>query len=247
MTRASIETKRRAKARRFVWQMGSDKKLLQNVSGSETLQLKAAGGYEMGSLFLSRLTKEDRKKLEQQLWAQQGGKCFISEEPIDLALQDVDVDHIIPTRDNGKDDPSNFALTLAHYNRSKQAADLRVARVLARFEKIRHFAVSDDRGANLNDVLKEFGGATSDLRIKIDGDTVTYIASGKSGEKQIAVPFYQDKLSGFRYFFAMLPLEMIHHDERINPRPSVMRRCCPASNSVSSGGCRQPRNFPDDQ
>jgi hypothetical protein len=90
----------------------------------------------MGSLFLSRLTKEDRKKLEQQLWSQQGGKCFISEELVDLALQDVDIDHIIPTRDNGKDDLSNFALTLAHYNRSKQASTIS-HRSLAPMETLR--------------------------------------------------------------------------------------------------------------
>jgi CRISPR/Cas system Type II protein with McrA/HNH and RuvC-like nuclease domain len=80
----------------------------------------------MSSLYLSRLSKDDRKQLEQQLWSQQSGKCFISEEPIDLALEEVDIDHVIPTRDNGKDDPSNFALTLSHCNRSKLAADLRM-------------------------------------------------------------------------------------------------------------------------
>jgi hypothetical protein len=62
----------------------------------------------MSSLYLSRLSKDDRKQLEQQLWSQQSGKCFISEEPIDLALEEVDIDHVIPMRDNGKDDPSNF-------------------------------------------------------------------------------------------------------------------------------------------
>lgn len=85
----------------------------------------------MSSLYLSRLAKDARAKLEGQLWEQQGGKCFISERSIDLKLDEVDVDPIIPTRDNGKDDPSNFAITLAHFNRSKQAADLRVARVKA--------------------------------------------------------------------------------------------------------------------
>ena len=96
----------------------------------------------MDSLYLSRLGKEDRKKLESQLWEQQGGRCFISERPIDLTLDEIDIDHIIPTRDNGKDDLSNFALTLAHFNRSKQAADLRVARVLARFERIKDAAAA---------------------------------------------------------------------------------------------------------
>src|SRR6516165_2404666 len=102
----------------------------------------------MSSLFLSRLSHQDRQALAKRLWAQQNGKCFISEKPIDLDLDEFEIDHIIPTRDNGKDDPSNFALTLASYNRSKQAADLRIARVLARFDSIKDSAESDDRGAN---------------------------------------------------------------------------------------------------
>jgi hypothetical protein len=135
----------------------------------------------MGSLYLNGLNKEAKTALQQQLWDSQSGKCFISGKPIDLALDEVDVDHIIPTRDNGPDNPSNFALTLAHYNRSKQAADLRVARVLARFDSIQVGADSDDRGANLNDVLKSYGGAKEPLRAKIDGDVVTYVTG--AGEK----------------------------------------------------------------
>ncbi|WP_245582033.1 HNH endonuclease [Rhizobium ruizarguesonis] len=133
-----------------------------------------------------------------------------------LDLDELDVDHIIPTRDNGKDDPTNFALTLARYNRSKQAADLRVARVLARFDQIRATADSDDRGANLNDVLKANGGATGSLRGRIEGDQITYIIDG--GDK-VTVPVHTDKLSGMRYFFSVLPITAVHHDEKINPRP----------------------------
>jgi len=43
----------------------------------------------MSSLFLSRLPKEERKKLENQLWSRQNHNCFISEEPIDLTLDEV--------------------------------------------------------------------------------------------------------------------------------------------------------------
>lgn len=173
----------------------------------------------MSSQYSNSLTKDQRKALEHQLWVQQSGKCFISEKPIDLSLDEVDIDHIIPTRDNGKDDVTNFALTLAHYNRSKQAADLRVARVLARFEEIKATADSDDRGANLNDVLRAYGGATGKLRIKIDGAFVTYLAHGTNSEDKITTPLHTDKLSGMQYFFGLLPIEPIYHDERINPRP----------------------------
>jgi len=173
----------------------------------------------VGSLYLSRLSSIQHQALETQLWSQQNGKCFISEESIDLKLDKVDVDHIIPTRDNGKDDPSNFALTLEHYNRSKQAADLRIARILARFERIKEGADSDDRGANLNDVLKAYGGAQADLRVKLDESIVTYVAIGNGHEEKITAPLYRDKLSGMQHFFAELPIEVLHHDERINPRP----------------------------
>src|ERR1700733_2652131 len=173
----------------------------------------------MSSFYLGQLTKETRTALEEQLWSQQSGKCFISGKPIYLKLDEIDIDHIIPTRDNGKDDPSNFALTLASFNRSKQAADLRVARVLARFDQIKAVADSDDRGANLNDVLKAYGGAQSDLRIKLENKQVTYVAPGKEGDEKQTVLLCEDTLSGMRYFFAVLPIEVLHHDERINPRP----------------------------
>ena len=138
---------------------------------------------------------------------------------MDLKLDELDIVHIIPTRDNGHDDPSNFALTLLHYNRSKQAADLRVARVLARFEEIRETADSDDRGPNFNDVLKAYGGASATLRTKIDELTITYITCGTNGgENKISVPLHTDKLSGMRYFFGVIPIEKVCHDERINPR-----------------------------
>ncbi len=170
----------------------------------------------MGSLYLHGLSKDERALLQKKLWESQGGNCFISGKPIDLALDEVDIDHIIPTRDNGQDNPSNFALALSHYNRAKQAADLRVARVLARFEAIKADANSDDRCANLNDVLKAYGGAKEALRAKIEGDMVTYVIGGTD---KVTVPLYVDKLSGMRYFFAAVPIQVIFHDERINPRP----------------------------
>lgn len=91
----------------------------------------------MASAYLGALSKDDRAVLTRQLWEQQGGRCFISDEPIDLALHEVDIDHLIPLKNEGPDDPSNFALTHLSYNRSKQASDLRVARVLARLDRIR--------------------------------------------------------------------------------------------------------------
>src|SRR5260370_41276062 len=43
--------------------------------------------------------------------------------------------------------------------------------------------------------------------------------TNKGEDEKVTLPLYEDKLSGMRHFFALLPIEMLHHDERINPRP----------------------------
>jgi len=103
----------------------------------------------MGSLYLHALSPEARKDLEKTLLSTQNGKCFICERSIDPALHagQIDIDHVEPIKVGGKDDPSNFAITHSSCNRTKQTSDLRVARVLARFDTIR------DEVASQNGVL----------------------------------------------------------------------------------------------
>jgi len=174
----------------------------------------------MGSLYLSSLSSEQRDSLEKTLYATQKGMCFICEMPIDLALHDgaLAVDHVEPLKAGGKDDPSNFALTHQSCNCSKQASDLRVARVLARFGRIRDEVKAENRGPNLTDVLSHYGGAQYDLPLKVE-DGVASFSWPDIGHNTIQhVPLYTDDLSGLQYCFAKIPIEYLFHDDRINPR-----------------------------
>jgi len=174
----------------------------------------------MGSLYLSRLSHEDREVLKKKLLESQRGKCFICEEIIDLNLQIVQIDHVVPTKMGGKDDPSNFALTHSNCNESKQDADLRVARILARFNKIRDECLKENRGPNLTDILNRHGGSKYEIYFEfIEKEGVIKYSLPQSGDNRIHKELvYADELSDFKYFFTELPIEYLFHDDRINPR-----------------------------
>ena len=112
----------------------------------------------------------------------------------------IDIDHVEPIKVGGKDDPSNFALTHASCNRSKQASDLRVARVLARFLSIKDEVANENRGPNLGDVLRRYKGAVYDLPIRVEDGSVCYTLPDLHRNEIARVPLYRDELSGLQYF-----------------------------------------------
>lgn len=173
------------------------------------------------SKYLSALTEPQRHDLEHRLLSRQNGRCFICDDLIDLTLHagQLDIDHIDPLAEDGLDAENNFALTHASCNRSKGASDLRVARRLAEFEKLQQSAHKDGkRGANLGDILAQHDGAKHPLRIKRNGDSVQFVFCASGDNTIREAPLYVDKLSGMAYFFTSVPIEYIHHDDRINPR-----------------------------
>ena len=88
------------------------------------------------SKYLDSLNSDDKQGLIKRLWEIQNYKCFICEQMIDLDVQSVNIDHIRPLANGGKDEPSNFALAHEHCNKSKQDADLVVAKKLFQLDQI---------------------------------------------------------------------------------------------------------------
>lgn len=174
------------------------------------------------SQYLAGLTPGDREVLEARLLDSQSGKCFICDDVIDPVLHygQIEVDHIVPLAEQGSDRDDNLALTHASCNRSKGASDLRVARRMAEFERLQRQAVErGERGANLGHVLQKHGGATAAIRLRKSDGRVEFTLSAIGDETIHSVPLYRDSLSKMDYFFTVLPLKYIHHDDRINPRP----------------------------
>jgi 5-methylcytosine-specific restriction endonuclease McrA len=173
---------------------------------------------ESRSTILADLNNEQRRALESRLLHRQSGRCFICNKVLDLILDagKLDVDHIDPLVNEGRDEENNFALTHASCNRSKGASDLRVARRMAEFDELQETArESGARGANLGHVLSRYGGAKSSLKLKVSANVVEFKLADETIQQ---TPLYRDGLSGMDYFFAVMPLDYLHHDDRINPR-----------------------------
>ncbi len=110
-------------------------------------------------------------------------------------------------------------MTHASCNRSKGAANLEIARRLAEFERLQEKAQeTGKRGANLGDVLSRHVGGKALLRIRRESTYVEFSLPEVGDNSIRRVPIYHDKLSGMDSFFTALPLEHLHHDDRINPR-----------------------------
>jgi HNH endonuclease. len=120
------------------------------------------------SIYLDGLTKEEYDALSKKLWEIQDHKCFICGEEIDLDLHVTNVDHIKPLVNGGKDDETNFAITHEHCNKSKQDADLEVARVLSRLSKIIKDAEAKNETPSLKHVLLAYDGSKHDFSFKIE-------------------------------------------------------------------------------
>ncbi|MBI4651643.1 HNH endonuclease [Candidatus Desantisbacteria bacterium] len=174
----------------------------------------------MGSLYLNRLSQKEREALIEKLFQSQKEICFICEKTIDLKLHKdaLDIDHIVPTKLNGKDDPVNFALTHSSCNRSKQASDLNIARILNHFDELKNNISSENRGPNLDDILKSKSGSQYEIIFNKQNGKIKYSLPEIGNNQIFDLPVYIDALSGFEYFFTNLPIEYLYHDDKINPR-----------------------------
>lgn len=165
----------------------------------------------------------NRSELIARLFQIQGGLCFIGEEPLDLATDKVEIDHIIPRAKGGKDDENNYALTCEFHNRNKSDSDLRIARCMARYDRIKQkYSDQGPNRPNLGDFLVEMGGARFEITAHETPTHLEYSFPDLGIARQTA-PIYRDKLSGMASVFLELPIEYVFHDERINPRAVGVR------------------------
>jgi hypothetical protein len=173
----------------------------------------------MASKYLDSLSDVDYKNLTDKLLKIQNNLCFICQEEIKSGLHITNIDHIIPLANKGKDNEENFAVAHESCNKSKQDADLNVARILCKLKRIQDKIPDiENRTARLNDVLKEFNGSKFSFRYKINNEKMEYSFPELGDIKVYESEIFEDKLSGEKTVFVNIPIEYLYHDSLINPR-----------------------------
>lgn len=172
----------------------------------------------MASKYLNSLSADDYQSLKEKLFHIQNGKCYICGQDIELDLQTTNIDHIVPLSTRGKDNEDNFALTHETCNKSKQDANLSVARSLFKLKKTQdEIFQNEHRAASLKDLLIVEGGSLYNFSYKIEGSEIVYTFNEKSTAIHRATIF-TDELSQEKSCFIYIPIEYLYHDEVINPR-----------------------------
>lgn len=170
------------------------------------------------SVYLDNLTKDEYQSLTKKLWEIQNHRCFICGEEIDIDLQTTNIDHIKPLVNGGKDEVVNMALTHEHCNKSKQDADLYIARKLAVLSRITEEAVRAKETPSLKHVLLAHGGSKYTFKYKIEGNELIYSFEEEGDLKVRRTEIFEDTISGEKTAFVAVPLSYLYHDEIINPR-----------------------------
>ena len=170
------------------------------------------------SKYLDSLSSEEKRNLSEKLWNIQNHKCFICEKEIDLDINSTNIDHIRPLSNGGKDELSNFAITHEHCNKSKQDADLEVAKKLFQLQKIIKDAEINKEVPSLKHVLVSNGGSKYKFKYKIENEQLVY-SFDEIGNTDIKhTEIFLDSLSNEKTAFISVPVEYLYHDETINPR-----------------------------
>ena len=170
------------------------------------------------SKYLDGLSQDEKNALVQQLWNIQNHKCFICGEEIDLDIQTTNIDHIKPLANGGKDEPVNFAITHEHCNKSKQDADLEVAKRLYALEKIIDAAEQSHETPSLKHVLLANRGSKYLFKYKIEENQIIYSFDDNGDTTIRKSEIFTDVLSGEKTAFINVPLAYLYHDEVVNPR-----------------------------
>lgn len=144
--------------------------------------------------------------------AREGMRCFIDGHPIE-SEDELEFDHIVPVAAGGATTVENLAPVCRKHNRQKRTMSLSEYRDF--LELGRFFA--DGAAKYLDDVIVAKGRRVGiPLQFEIDAALDTVILYTEAGRRSHSA--YQCPATGWRYFYALIPVEHLTNDRDLQPR-----------------------------
>ncbi len=171
-----------------------------------------------------KLSKEEKKDTINRILKRQNNTSYISGKHIDLAINKIEVDHIVALDRNGPDNESNWGVVIDSENSSKGTRDLQLMRYLYKFRHHSEKYLNLRRDFNLGDALNEFFPERKSIKVKFNDErtniSISYLVDGEI--KVLEYTLLEDSLDkGIKSFIGMIPFIIINHDATINPRSIV--------------------------
>lgn len=148
----------------------------------------------------------------------QGLRCFIDNHPVE-SEDDFEFDHIIPFTEGGRSEPANIGAVCKKHNREKGALSLTEFR--DRLDLRRFFEGAKKR--RLDDLLQDrlgHGAFGADVATEIFDSRIRLYLSDGPLETILTV----DPATAERYFYAVLPIEVLQNDVELQPRALELDR-----------------------
>lgn len=168
------------------------------------------------------MSPSDRNALTRRLLARQGGLCYICDREINLKLDTVDIDHIIPISRpfNGLDDEQNWGLVHRKENESKSNRSLQLIRYIYQYRALRDDYVSKKGDFTVGDALEKLQPSRMEVSASIDDSQIEVSYVGIDGIS-VKERFGLLSDSGMSSFVGMVPFRLLYHDKNVNPRSIV--------------------------
>ncbi|WP_370234453.1 HNH endonuclease signature motif containing protein [Brevundimonas sp.] len=156
----------------------------------------------------------DREDVEEALVLKSGGVCWLCDHELNVASDDIEVDHDTSVDEGGTEVLSNMNLSHTECNRFKRAHSSRDVRNLLRFKR---FYTSAGGSIDYTKALEFFGVSPKPSRLELSKGTIKFHLPDGSTQ---SVPLFSASHGGssFEYCFVSLPIESIFNDDDVQPR-----------------------------
>lgn len=172
-------------------------------------------GIKISKALKSKLPEKQQIDLEDRLWEQSNGRCFLCEEELNRASDDIQVDHDEAEIEGGKTSIEN--LNLAH--KSCNAAKRNNPTVnIKPYLKLQAFIKKHDGPVRYGECTKHFGIKPKSVVLSYQKPNSVRIEL--PGNEIVECPVFQSTNSEgpFKYCFVEVPREALFNDDECQPR-----------------------------